>query len=306
MDTVRLVYRDTDRTPVIYCIKEMARRHYDVDVQVLRVRDNDAYEAALFDGTGDMICEHIEYLYQEVAQGRHRATMFLAPVRQPDTQMVVRPEITGVEQLRGKRIAVRTAGRPYAITMRVRALGLEGSVELVPTPDTEVGRWGQWRRVVDGPCAATFMSHLHLPPALAAGLVPFPAPAFDIVGHFAHACSADYALSHGEVVGRYVKSAIHAACLMKLRRQEALEIVSQESAKLMKLDENWPELERWFDSIAGELELKPYPTPAAIANSYEIACAEWPGGKGINPMALWDMHWVKQADDEGFIDRLIA
>jgi len=35
MPTIRLAYRDEDPTPVIFCIKEMARRRYDLDVEVL-------------------------------------------------------------------------------------------------------------------------------------------------------------------------------------------------------------------------------------------------------------------------------
>ena len=33
-------------------------------------------------------------------------------------------------------------------------------------------------------------------------------------------------------------------------------------------------------------------------------CQEY-GAQGLNPLALWDMHWVKELDDEGFIDTLI-
>ena len=42
------------------------------------------------------------------------------------------------------------------------------------------------------------------------------------------------------------------------------------------------------------------------SSHYDIGCDEWPGGKGINPMTLWDLHWLKQLDDEGFIDDLAA
>ena len=41
-----------------------------------------------------------------------------------------------------------------------------------------------------------------------------------------------------------------------------------------------------------------------LAGTYEIACEEY-GAQGLNPLALWDMHWVKELDDEGFIDALI-
>ena len=58
------------------------------------------------------------------------------------------------------------------------------------------------------------------------------------------------------------------------------------------------------DAIVAKLQLKPYPTPEAIAHTYEIAVKEY-GAQGINPMSLWDLHWVKTLDDEGFIDGLI-
>ena len=52
------------------------------------------------------------------------------------------------------------------------------------------------------------------------------------------------------------------------------------------------------------VKIKPYPTPEAVANTYEIATLEYNGAKGLNPLALWDLHWVKELDDEGFIDGL--
>jgi hypothetical protein len=64
------------------------------------------------------------------------------------------------------------------------------------------------------------------------------------------------------------------------------------------------EMEKHFDAIVGKLQIKPYPTPQALANTYEIACNEY-GAQGFNPLALWDLHWAKELDDEGFIDALI-
>jgi antitoxin HigA-1 len=48
MDTVRVVYRDDDRTPVIYCIKEMGAKHYGINVEVLKIKDYGEFEASLF------------------------------------------------------------------------------------------------------------------------------------------------------------------------------------------------------------------------------------------------------------------
>ncbi|MGH7853144.1 MAG: hypothetical protein ACREP3_06860 [Candidatus Binatia bacterium] len=63
MPTVRLAYRDNDRTPVIYCIKAMAERHYGVSVEVIQIEERRAFESALFSDACDVIIEHIEYLY---------------------------------------------------------------------------------------------------------------------------------------------------------------------------------------------------------------------------------------------------
>jgi hypothetical protein len=90
---------------------------------------------------------------------------------------------------------------------------------------------------------------------------------------------------------------------MALRRDEALRIVAGEPMKRMKIADA-KEMERQFDSIVKGLKIKPYPTPAAIANTYEIATMEYPEAKGLNPLSLWDLHWVKTLDDEGFIERL--
>jgi hypothetical protein len=68
--TVRLAYRDHDRAPIIFCIKEMAERHYGVAVEVLHIENRVAFEAALFDGSCDVIIEHLEYLYAEAANGK--------------------------------------------------------------------------------------------------------------------------------------------------------------------------------------------------------------------------------------------
>jgi hypothetical protein len=93
-------------------------------------------------------------------------------------------------------------------------------------------------------------------------------------------------------------------CLLILRKEEALKIVAQEPMRRMKIA-NQRELERQFDSIVKLLQLKPYPTPQAIANTFEIATAEF-GAADINPLTLWDLHWVKELDDNGFIDNLIT
>jgi hypothetical protein len=101
----------------------------------------------------------------------------------------------------------------------------------------------------------------------------------------------------------YVKAVLHALWLVKHDRRAAMKIVAEEPMKRMKV-EKVTDMENYFDAIVAKLQLKPYPTPEAIAHTYEIAVQEY-GAQGINPMTLWDLHWLKELEDAGFIDDLM-
>lgn len=302
MQHLTLAYRDDDRTPVIFAIREMARRHYDLDVRIVRIKDGEEYEAALFNGAADIIIEHLEYLYDEVKKGK-KVTLFCAPSKGGGLDLVVRQDVQGVEEFRGKKMAVRSHGQPHAVTLWLRMLGLERDVETVIVHDKDVGRWGQWKKVLSGECVAAFMSPLYLPAALNAGLKVLSVPDVPIVGQFAQACLAEYARSHDTLMRSYVKSVLHALVWLTARPDEAFTALAAELRSAMELSDA-AELRRRFDSVVGGLKIRPYPTPQAIANTYEIATIEFPNAAGLNPLSLWDLHWVKELDDTGFIDEL--
>lgn len=303
MPTVRLAYRDHDRTPVIYCIKAMAEKHYGVNVEVVHIHERQAFEDALLDGRCDTIIEHTEYLYAETARGR-KVTFFCAPQIHRGLQLVVSRDFASVDQLRGKRMAVRDLGRPFAVTLWLRKMGLERDVETVIVTDKEIGRWQQWRKVTNGECAACFIAPIYLPPALAAGLKIFPAEETEIVSNFAQACLSSFAAADPVRMKNYMKAVIHALALLRHRRDEAVEIAAREPMRLMNISDR-AELRRQVDSIAEMLRVKPYPTAEAIMNTNAIAVHEY-GARIENPVTLWDLHWVKELDDEGFIDNLVA
>lgn len=303
MESLTLAYRDDDRLPVIFAIREMARRHYALDVKIVQIEDGDEYEAALFNGSADIIIEHLEYLYDEVVKGK-KISFLCAPSKGGGLDLVVRPNVQSVVELRGKTMAVRFHGQPHAVTLWLRMLGLEKDVTTAIVHDEDVGRWGQWKKVSSGECIATFMSPLYLPDALNAGLKVLVVPDIPIVGHFAQASLAEFARKNSAVVLAYVKSVLHALVWLTLQPDQALNDLSSDLKAAMEIDDD-VDLKRRFDSVVGGLKIRPYPTPQGIANSYEIATIEYPAAKGLNPLSLWDLHWVKELDDASFIDDLI-
>lgn len=302
MSTVRLAYRDNDRTPVIYCIKAMAEGHYGVAVDVIQIEERHEFEAALFNKSCDVIIEHIEYLHTEAARGK-KISLFCAPQIHRGLQLVVPRTFASLDELRGKAMAVRDLGRPHTITLWLRKMGLERDVQTIIVKDKQIGRWKQWKTVVSGECAACFIAPIYLPEALAAGLKTFPAPEVEIVSNFAQACLSGFISQNPTVIKSYMKAVVHALALLIYRREEALEIAAGEPMRLMKIADR-AELRRQLDSIAAMLRVKPYPTAEAIVNTNEIAAHEY-GAAVENPLTLWDLHALKELDDEGFIDGLI-
>lgn len=302
MDTVKVAYRDDDRTPVIYCIKEMGAKHYGIDVEAVQIKGHREFEASLFDDSADVLIDHVEFLYAEATRGR-RITFFCAPRIVRGLNLMVPAGVQDVGEFVGKKMAVRDSGRPHAITLWLRMLGLEGKVGAAIFKDAEVGRWGQWRKVVSGECIGCFMDPLYQAEPLTAGLKFLPVPDLPVVSHYAQACTAEFARRRSAVLRNYVKAVIHGICWMKQCKPEAMKVVTGEPMRRMKIGDV-QEMEKHFDAIVARLQIKPYPTPQALAATYEIACEEY-GAGGLNPLALWDLHWVKELDDAGFIDALI-
>lgn len=58
-------------------------------------------------------------------------------------------------------------------------------------------------------------------------------------------------------------------------------------------------------SMVARFPIKPYPTAEGIANAYELSCMQYEEAKATSPIALWDMHYLRDLDLSGFIDELI-
>ena len=49
---------------------------------------------------------------------------------------------------------------------------------------------------------------------------------------------------------------------------------------------------------------KPYPDPQAVINAYDLGCIKSPEAKEVSAFALWDLHYLRELDNSGFIDKL--
>jgi ABC-type nitrate/sulfonate/bicarbonate transport system substrate-binding protein len=58
-----------------------------------------------------------------------------------------------------------------------------------------------------------------------------------------------------------------------------------------------------YESLS-RMPIKPYPTMEGIGNAYELCLMKIPEAKNYSPVSLWDLHYLRELDDSGFIDGL--
>jgi ABC-type nitrate/sulfonate/bicarbonate transport system substrate-binding protein len=79
----------------------------------------------------------------------------------------------------------------------------------------------------------------------------------------------------------------------------------QETEKILEgLKKREPEARGVSYNSVAKLAIKPYPDIQAVANAYRLCCMKAPEAKELSPMSMWDLHFLRQLDNSGFIDGL--
>jgi ABC-type nitrate/sulfonate/bicarbonate transport system substrate-binding protein len=96
---------------------------------------------------------------------------------------------------------------------------------------------------------------------------------------------------------RLVKAQIMGIHFARTRRGETEEILDG-------LRRREPECRNVQYRSVSKLLPKPYPDHEAVANAYKLCCLKSPETEEQSPMALWDLHYLRQLDNSGYIDNL--
>ena len=98
----------------------------------------------------------------------------------------------------------------------------------------------------------------------------------------------------GERLVKALLLGIHSARTHKPETEKILEKLKKQYTEAASLN---------YNSVA-KLLAKPYPDIQAIANAYELCCMKTDEAKELSPLALWDLHFLRDLDNSGFIDKL--
>jgi ABC-type nitrate/sulfonate/bicarbonate transport system substrate-binding protein len=262
-------------------------------------------EAALFDGGVDFVSGNHITPYALVARGKPMVCL-ASPSNSVNDKLVSRERLGSVADLRGKRIGDtplvdhlggyhHLRGNHMVYIMRA-GLALEDVqwVELCETMNEF--RTAQLEGMKSGRANATFVTGSTEKYEQAGFHVLALEPLPMITGPTLTSTLAN--LKRKDRLGeRLVKAQILGIHFARTRRDETEKI-------LEGLRQRVPEAKRVSYNSVAKLQSKPYPDLRGIGNAYELCCLKDGTAKNISPTALWDIHYLRELDDLGFIDRL--
>jgi ABC-type nitrate/sulfonate/bicarbonate transport system substrate-binding protein len=255
-------------------------------------------ERALFKGDIDFISGDHLTPYGLVAQGKPIVSI-ASPVNGQNASVASREPMKTIQDLRGKRIADTPMegrdggfhhGRGNHMMYLIRAgIGIK-DVHWIEDESSDA----QFEALKSGKADARFISGagerykelgLHV---LALG------PLHMINGP---TLTTSYTVLHkkkelGERLVKAMVLGIHFAKTKRDKTEKILEKLSKKKGESFQY--------RSFERMPN----KPYPDPQGVINAYELGCIKTPEARQVSPLALWDLHYLRELDNSGFIDKL--
>ena len=255
-------------------------------------------EKALFNGDIDFISGDHLTPYGLVVQGKPIVSI-ASPVNGQNASVASREKLNSIQDLRGKRIADtpmegRTGGfhhgRGNHMMYLIRAGISINDVQWVEDEDSDV----LFEALKSGKADARFISGAgEKYQELGFHVLPLgPLPMIN-----GPTLTTSYTVLNkkkglGERLVKALVLGIHFAKTKKEKTEKILEKLSKRKGDTFK----YQSLER--------MPNKPYPDPQGVINAYELGCIKSPEAKQLSPLALWDLHYLRELDNSGFINKL--
>ena len=107
-----------------------------------------------------------------------------------------------------------------------------------------------------------------------------------------------FADAHPDIVDRFLKGMLEGIHFFKTQPERAMRILQRYNGE-GEMDD--AVARQTYMTMVDAFEPNLYPTTAAIANVYEEAIRQDADAKRVNPMALWDLHFIRRLDQSGFV-----
>jgi hypothetical protein len=291
---LRVLYRDHDRAPYLYVLRETAKRR-GLTLDLNKAELGGRYAEFLLDGATDVLAENYWGLQSAAAGGTPLVSLATA-VNHLNEQLFVHPSIARLEDLQDKCFALRGVG-PSELIVRLwlKDHGL-AAIKTVVVSEDEVGRWGHWKTVVSGRCHGAFVTNFYQDEPLLAGLKAFPLAPYGFIGNVTLTSLKGLVKVRTGDFADLVSAVFEASRMFRHDPRATLEILQREPRALLGLDE--PGMERVYGILREELSEQPLPSLEALANTHRMRLPKDPNLAQFNPLLMWDLTLAREATGE--------
>ena len=261
-------------------------------------------EAALTEGVVDLVSGNHVTLYGKVARGEPLVCL-ASPKNGVGASVVTREPVDDLSALRDKRFIDAAADDPGAgfshgalnRLLYLRRAGIPfGNVDRVERKSGDGFQQIQIDAITSGRADAAFATG-SAQAYKEAGLHILELPELPMINGPTITTSYVALHAHDQLGERLVMAQVRAIALVQTDPERARASLEKGSRGVV------PVTDKTLRSLS-RLQRKPYPTPQAVINAHEICCIQHPEAEEISPLAIWDMHYLRELDQSGFIDGL--
>jgi ABC-type nitrate/sulfonate/bicarbonate transport system substrate-binding protein len=321
LDTVYFPYRSGTHLVLLHVIGESGSwEKHGLRVEYRKYISSSRSHDAVLKGEVEFIGGNHVSTYAHRARGDQWVYLGQT-VNRVNHRLVVRREsgIDAVGDLRGRKVVTRGSHPGLNDWLFLKQHGLDadrdevqivnqihhrkGSMDPATLADPE--GWtlpALWEVVKSGEADATFLT----PPgslfAEQAGLKVIDIEPLPMIWFTTVSSSLKFVEQHPELVEKFLKGMIEGIHFFKTRPEESIRIIQEHHTLEGKMTHE--QARATWRNLAPLLEPKLFPSLQAIGNVYEEAIRQDKDALRINPMELWDLHYIRHLDDVGFVTDL--
>jgi len=221
-----------------------------------------------------------------------------------ENYLVMGKGVNSLADLKGKRVAMDDYDGHTGLNvwLYLKRHGLEEGTDVELVTDAVKGA-DRARWVMEGKYEATFIRAVDRLRAGKFGARIMELPTMAMIEGVTLTTTTTYVKNHEDEVRSLIKALIDATHFFKTRKGDTLAIIKKHCTALLKMqdDEEW---DCFYETQAASLEAKPYPSLEAVQNVFALALKRNPEIADFHPLALWDLHYVREVEDSGYIKQL--
>jgi hypothetical protein len=330
MDMLKVAFRAPIMTPLLYTMDRIAREQYDLGLEISTIVNSREARRTLVEGKIDWIGGNHYDVYLGWAHGEKLSYLASTENIMIDA-IVTREDVQSVDHfislVPGQKVAVLGEAWDHPALncwLWLRNHGIDDKVKIVAVAERDLpGKplfeghagtspdchafhsWGNRaiRMVRDKEVLAAFippnamLDYLHLGGFKVHRIEPMP-----MVEGLTVTTSTAKVVEKRELFRRMLRALVKAIRYMKEHKEETLRTIEGEPSKYLDIQSPDQALSYYNFYMKWRTPIdRPYPTLEAVKNAHTIASRDNPEVRKINPMEVWDLHFLKEIDAEGLM-----